>query len=434
MIESPDTILELSIEKLVTGGRGLARHENRVVFVPDTVPGDRVRARLRHEGRGFREADLVEILTPGPGRRVAPCPHHDLCGGCDLQHLDEDAQVAARREILLDCFRRLAGLDVTGLIEDAQVDVPTFGYRHRVRLTAHPTGLYGLKQRRSHEVVPLETCPVMAPPFETTILPWLRQLPPVDQIVVRLDGRGGWLLSLYGPPPRMKPLRKILDAAAAEDALPAGLKGVLLNNRPAWGRGYLVVHVAGHKFRVSHQSFFQTNLAATEQVLATVREWLGAAQPDGGDVVDLYCGVGLFLLALADRGGRLLGIEADRGAVADARENLRRAPVDQERVHLHEGDVDTALAAADIHGQVDWSSAGVVVDPPRTGLGKRVTTRLGELAPPAIVYLSCDPATLARDCQALTARGYRIARVRPVPMFPQTSHLESLVLLVRDPS
>lgn len=419
-------IFELTIEKLVTGGAGLGRHEGQAVFVPLTAPGDQVRARGGKPGKGFLEADLVEVVIPGPGRREAPCPHYGLCGGCDLQHLDDDAQTAARREILLDCFRRLGGIDLEGRLEGAPADAPTLGHRNRVRLSAHPTGHYGLKQRGTHDVVPLQSCAVMPPLFTETILPFLRQMPPMDQIVVRLDGRGGWLLSCFGQPARLKPLKRLLAEAAAGAGMPAGLAGILLNNLPAWGRDYLVVQVAGHSYRVGHQSFFQGNLAAAEDAVAAVRSWLV-----DGPLVDLYAGVGLFTLACADLAPRLLAVETAESAFHDLENNVRRDPVARDRTTTRRLTVEAALADPGLRAEFPWSAAAVILDPPRTGLGKPVLTALAELRPERLLYLSCDPATLARDCAALVKVGYQLARVRELTMFPQTAKLETLVLLTR---
>lgn len=425
----PET-LELTIEKLVTGGAGLGRHNGQAIFVPGTAPGDRVRARPTEHHRGYLEADLLALLSPGPGRRTAPCPHYDRCGGCDLQHLDDQTQRAACREILLDCFRRLGGLEIGDRLEPDLAGL-TLGYRNRLRLTANDIGHYGLKERRSNAIVPIETCPIMAEPFLRTILPWLRHLPPMEQVIVRLDGRGGWLLSLYGNPARQRPLRKMLAGIADQDAPAPGLQGLLFNNRPQWGRTYLVIHVGEHKFRVSHRSFFQSNLEMAAAVLDTVHSWLVERQPAGGDLADLYGGVGLFTLGLAEHCGRLLLVDSDASALQDAQETLRRQPAVAGRTEVREGDVHHVLAAPDIAEAIAWPDACAVLDPPRAGLGKKVVAQLDRLGPRTLVYLSCDPATLARDCAGLAASGYRIERVRPVAMFPQTSHLETLVLLTR---
>lgn len=420
-------IWELTIEKLVTGGAGLGRHDGQAVFVPLTAPGDQVRVRVVRSGKGFVEAQLLEVLTPGPGRRQAPCRHYGACGGCDLQHLDDTTQRAARREILLDCFRRLGGIDIAGLVEDSPAAAPDFGHRNRIRLTAHPTGHYGLKQRGSHDVVPLESCAVMDPLFDATILPFLRQVPPVDQIVVRLDGRGGWLLSLFGQPARLRPLKRLLNEANVADGLPAGLAGILFNNLPAWGRDYLVVQVAGHNYRVGHQSFFQGNLAAAADAVAVARSWLTEARP----LADLYAGVGLFALACADLAPRLLAVEANESAFRDLENNIRRDATARDGTIARRLTVEAALGDAALRAEFPWSDAAALLDPPRTGLGKPVLTALAELRPARLLYLSCDPATLARDCGALGASGYRLERVRELAMFPQTANLETLVLLAR---
>lgn len=431
MTPASDNPIELVIEKLVTGGRGLGRHEGRAVFVPRTAPGDRIRVQPARSRKGYQEATLLEVLAAGPGRRAAPCPHYDECGGCDLQHLDDATQDAARRDILLDCFGRLGNLTVADRLEAAD-PVPVLGYRNRLRLTVHPTGPYGLKRRNSAEVVPISACPIMAAPFAETILPWLRFLPPVEQIVVRLDGRGGWLLSLYGPVNRQRALKRLLDETPDGSEPAAGLQGVLLNNRPQWGRTYLVLHVGGFKFRVSHQSFFQGNLAAAEAALRTVRGWLDLDHPAGGDLADLYGGVGLFTLGLADRFDRVLCVDSDPSAVLDARENVRRAPAARDKAVIREGEVQAVLADPDVRASLAWERACVVVDPPRAGLGKSALAALADLKPRTVIYLSCDPATLARDCAALVAAGYHVRRLRPVAMFPQTAHLETLVHLARD--
>ncbi len=418
---------DLSIEKLVTGGAGLGRHDGQAVFVPLTAPGDQIRARGTRTGKGFLEAELVEVVVPGQGRRPAPCPHYGACGGCDLQHLDDAAQNEARRGILLDCFRRLGGIDLADRIEAAPADAPAFGHRNRIRLTAHPTGHYGLKQRGSHDVVPMASCAVMPPFFTETILPFLRQLPPMDQIVVRLDGRGGWLLSLFGQPARLKPLKRLLSEAAVGDGMPAGLAGILLNNLPAWGRDYLVMQVAGHSYRVGHQSFFQSNLAAAEDAVATARAWL----PGGRPLADLYAGAGLFTLTLADLAPRVLAVETAESAFHDLENNVRRDAAARERTTTRRLTVEAALADPALRAEFPWAEAAVVLDPPRTGLGRPALGALAELRPERLLYLSCDPATLARDCAALLKSGFRLEKVRELTMFPQTANLETLVLMTR---
>lgn len=427
---------ETVIEKIVTGGRGLGRLDGQAVFVPATAPGDRVRARVVARRRGWIEAEALEVLEPSPDRRRPPCPHESECGGCDLQFLRAEAQRRVKHEIVLDCFRRLGGLEVEGLLEGPDPAGPEFGYRDRLRLFADPTGRYGLRRRGSHEVVPLETCLQMPPPFTERLLPWLRTLPPMEQVVVRLDHRGGALVSLFGPASRARALRRQIDATPAGEAPVEGLVGLLHNNLPVWGRDYLVVSVAGHKFRVGPQSFFQANLAEAEAMVRTADAWLtpddaGGPDPAGRLLVDLYCGVGLFTLALGGRWRRVLAVESDPSALRDARNNVRRDGAVGDRVDLRAGKVADVLADPGTAADPDWRTACVVADPPRAGLGKAVTGHLARLAPPDVLAVGCDPATAARDAAALVAAGYEPRRLRVFDLFPQTSHLETMLHLRR---
>jgi 23S rRNA (uracil1939-C5)-methyltransferase len=426
-------ILELDVEKLVTGGAGLARHDGQAVFCPLTAPGDRVRARVVEQRRGFVRAETVEILQPGPGRTEPPCPHFGQCGGCDLQHLTPAAQREAKTAIVAECFQRLGKLDVTDILQGPDAG-GELGYRNRIRLHAHPAGPYGLHARGSHDVVPIESCPLILDQFNADILPWLRMLPPVDQIVVRLDGAGGWLLALFGQPARLKPLKRMLGSTPEGQAPAPGCVGILFNNRPVWGRDHLIVAVAGHKFRVGAQGFFQGNLAVTEDAVATVRGWLGELQGTGrlGTLLgDLYCGVGLFTLTLADLFERVVAVEMDPGACRDAENNIRRDAAAAAKATVHEGPAAVVLGELDGVDDAQWRGAAVVVDPPRTGLGKEGVAALVARAPRHVVYMSCDPATMARDCAALVAAGYRLDKLKALEMFPQTAHIECLGLLER---
>ncbi len=432
-----------TVEKLVTGGRGLGRHEGRVAFVPLTAPGDRVRARVTRRKSGFVEAELLEVLAPGPDRRDAPCPHYGVCGGCDLQHLTPAAQRAAKRGIVVDCLRRLGHLRAEELLEDPGAAGPDTGYRHRVRLHTDPIGHYGLLRRGSQEPVAIGACLQLPADFNDRILPWLRTMPPVQQAIVRLDGRGGCLVSLFGQQNRLRVLKKILKELPAGEPPLAGCAGILFNNLPVWGRDYLLVKVAGHAYKVSASSFFQNNLGETEAVVAAARDWLGAAPRRL--LADLYCGVGLFGIALADLFARVLMVEADGGAARDAVANVAHAKSLAERCAVTEASAADVTArwasaldappaeeaAASAPTRADWAEACVFVDPPRTGLGETVVANLARLAPREILYLSCDPATLARDLAALTQAGYAPRRLRLVDMFPQTAHIETLAHLAR---
>jgi len=424
-------VVELRIEKLVTGGDGLARDAEGACFVPRTAPGDLVRAAIVEQRRGYRRAELREVLEPGPDRQDAACPHYEECGGCDLQHLSTAAQQAAKLAIVSECFQRQGKLDVSDIMAPLVSGSP-FGWRTSLRLHAHPTGFYGLHRRGTHDVIRLESCPVMAAPFAETILPWVRFLPPVEQVVVRLDGRGGWLLSLFGVPGRLKILKKIVGALEPGAAPAPGLKGILFNARPVWGRDYLVHRVAGHSYRVGASSFFQNNAEMAEAAVATVRGWLDEIAAPGTrlpHLLDLYGGVGLFTLALSDRFERATLVELDAGACRDAENNIARDDDARGRAVVHQGDLAEVLGPGGPLADESWAEAVCMVDPPRTGLGKEGVAAVLARRPANLFYMSCDPATQARDAAAFTAAGYVLRRLQALEMFPQSAHIESLLWL-----
>ena len=424
--------LELRIDKLVTGGAGLARHDGRAVFVPLTAPGDLVRVRITQQKKGFAQAELLEVVEPGPDRTEAPCPHYGQCGGCDLQHLTVSAQRRTKVAIVADCFLRLGKLDVTDLLAGADPAGEPLGYRNRIRLFGSPLGPYGLMRRGTHEVVPLDQCPIMPEVFNQDILPWLRMLPPVEQVMVRLDGEGHWLIAIFGPPTRMRILKKILAALDPGEPPAPGCVGLMYNNLPVWGRDYLVHEMAGHTFRVSSRAFFQGNFEVTKEALGVVRTWLDelrAADRLGSMLGDLFCGVGLFSLTLADLFEQIIAIDSDPYACRDAENNVRRDADARDKVTVHKGPLERVLASNDLGEQFAWRDACCVVDPPRTGLGKDGVKALLARGPRQILFMSCDPATLARDVAACAEGGYTLTKLRVLDMFPQTAHIETLALL-----
>lgn len=430
--DTADSPIEVTIDKLVTGGVGLARSDGQAVFVPMTAPGDRVSVRITQQKKGFAQAELVEVLEPGPDRTDAPCPHYGQCGGCDLQHITVPAQRAAKVAIVADCFLRLGKKDVSALLADAAPAGEALGYRNRIRLFGSPMGPYGLMRRGTHEVVPLEQCPIMPEIFNRDILPWLRMLPPVEQLLVRMNGEGNWLIAVFGPPTRMRILKKILAGLGPDEPPAPGCVGLMYNNLPVWGRDYLVHSMAGHNFRVSARSFFQGNPAVAEEAVGVVREWLGElrdADRLGGMLGDLFCGVGLFSLTLADMFEQVIAIDSDPYACRDAENNVKRDAGAKGKVTVHKGPLEKVLTGEDLGEQHAWRDACFVVDPPRTGLGKDGVKALLARGPRQILIMSCDPATLARDTAACAEGGYELTKLRVLDMFPQTAHIETLALL-----
>lgn len=435
-------VLEITIDKLVTGGDGLGRTDGGLaVFVPGTIPGERVRVHVVQRRKGFIRAKLEEILTPSPDRVDPPLGEVGSQSGCDLQHLSDDAQRRAKADIVRDCFTRLGKLEPGKRLSGPEPVGPPLGYRNKLRLWRSPTGRYGVLRKGSHDVLEIERHGLMPDQFNDEILPFLSTLPPADEAVVRLDGHGGFLLSLYGPPTRLRTLKTVLKGLSEGAAPHPGCVGLLYNNRPVWGRDHLLIKATGHTYRVQAGSFFQVNLAEAEGAVALAGSWLDEAgltpETPGGALVDLYCGAGLFTLALGGRFERVVGVENDERAARDARNNLRRDGGEAEIVQAdaaavlgrwREGDWrdgEARIAAP------DWPRTVVMADPPRTGLGDIAVGHLIESAPARLLYMSCDPATLARDCGALSRGGYDLVRVKVIDMFPQTGHVEALAELAR---
>lgn len=444
-----DGIFEASIEKLVTGGAGLARVGGEVVFLPGALPGERVRARIARKGRGFTEGELVEILDRSPDRVDPPEAGPGALVGADLCYMNLSAQRAAKREIVRDCFLRLGKIDLGERLEEAAARGPAWGYRNKIRLRIGPGGRYGMHGRGTHRVVPFDRSLLMPDAFNDEALPLLRELPRAGQALVRLDGEGRFLVDLLDPKERPERFAERLLARCGTARIPSSCAGILVHGRPVWGEDRLTFRVAGKAFRVHADSFFQVNLAETEGLVETARAWLdeelgglggsasggalGEAPRPAPLLLDLYGGVGLFAVSLADRFEKVVTVESERTAVRDARENLRGDPYAAAKGEVVPGLVEKVLRSWKEIGAPfgDPRDAVAVVDPPRTGLAEGAVRALGDLAPRFVLYVSCDPATLARDCRTLAASAYEVVRVRPVDMFPQTPHVETLALLAR---
>ncbi len=425
-------VLELRIEKLVTGGQGLGKVEGQAVFVPMTAVGDLVEAKIIRKRKGFIQAEIKNLLEDGPGRQEAPCKYYGQCGGCDFQHLDGPTQRQAKTDIILDCFSRLGKVDVGEMLTGPAAPAKEMGYRNRIRLYSNNIGHYGMMRKGTNDVVALEGCPIMPDVFNEHVMDWVRFLPPVEQVVIRMDEEDRWLASIYGPPARMKVMKKMLKGLDTNTPPAEGCVGVLYNNLPLWGRDYLIHSVAGHKFKVSAQSFFQGNNLVTEEAIETIRQWLNELKDNnnlGPLLGDLFCGAGLFSLALADMFEKVIAIDSDAYAMRDAANNVARSEVARDKVSLHKGELGWVFAKGLLAEKDEWAESCCLVDPPRTGLGKDGVKALLKLKPRHIFYMSCDPATLARDVAVLREDGYELRKLKALEMFPQTAHIETLGLL-----
>jgi len=433
-----DGLLELAVGDVAHGGWCVARQPGgRVVFVRHALPGERVRARITDTTAKFARAEALEILQASPDRVEPPCPHArpDGCGGCDWQHASPEAQRRLKAEVIRQQLRRIAGLDREITVEPLPGDPAGLGWRTRVRLSVGPGGAAGLLKHRSHEVIEVGACPLAHPLVPVTGITGQRW-PQVSSLEVAVSPGSGERAAIVAPAARRRrpagggpgagtttpPAARATEmlAGLADTVLAGGRGGRLTALR---GRGYLHQHAAGRAWRTGPGTFWQVHPGAADALTAAVLE---ALRPAAGDVaLDLFCGAGLFAGVLAEAvgpGGTVIGVESDRGAVRDARHNLRRLPW----VRIHHGDVAAVLAReAGLAG-----GAGLaVLDPPRAGAGRAVIERLlgGRLR--RVAYVSCDPATLARDIAVFGGLGWRLAGLRAFDAFPMTHHVECVAEL-----
>ena len=400
-------LVELVVGAPAHGGHCVARiggEHGRVVFVRHALPGERVTARITEMHRGYWRADAIEIHEPSPDRVPAPCPYAKpgLCGGCDLQHASDAAQLAWKTAVVREQLSRLAGLTSDVTVE--RLPGGLLGWRSRVRYAVDAADRPGLLKHRSHEVVPVDRCRIAHPRLqELDVLgrPW----PEVSGIAAVASTGGD--VSVHALP----------SAASQSPTDDPGPAGVLVTG-PAEVREV----AAGRTWTVPAEGFWQVHPAAAETLTAAVLEMLRPAP--GETAWDLYGGAGLFAAAVAERtGARVTVVESSPAGVAAARRNLT-APIDAEVVAAR---VETALRKRRITGPVDL----VVLDPPRSGAGREVVEAIAAAGPRAIAYVACDPAALARDLGTFGRLGWRVAGLRAFDCFPMTSHVECVAHLTR---
>lgn len=403
---SPET-LELTLEGMAYGGEAFGRDAGgRMIFIRFAAPRERVRVRLTELHQRWARAELIEILEASPDRLPPRCRHFGECGGCNYQHLSYSAQVESKTDIVRSQLSRLGGF----FDPPVQVTVPSpspWNTRNHVQFSLSPAGRLGFQAAGSHRVVPIEECHLPEPALGEL---WPRiDLEPIaglTRIGVRAgtEGEAMIILESDGPPD----VEVDLDVGASVVWLGPAQTSVLA------GSGHLTMGVLGRPFRVSAESFFQVHTALAGEL---VRHVLEAVQAQPGKVVfDVYAGVGLFSAFLAQAGARVVAVEQSDSACRDFEVNLDEF----ETVELYAAPVEMALPALDLRPDA------VIVDPPRTGLGTDVVQWLVDLSPDRVVYVSCDPSTLARDGQRLAKAGFELRSVTPFDLFPQTFHIETV--------
>ncbi len=416
------------IEKPIYGGAFLAHVEGRAVFVPLTLPGEQARVRIVDERRGYAIAEAEELVTAAPERVAPVCPHFGVCGGCHYQHADYAAQLGFKQAILRETLER------GGVRAPEQISVLSgepWAYRNRIRLAFDAAGNPGYRGRRSHAAIPIAECPIAAP-----------LLVRAAQAAAEILRSSSFVhrpaeISLFCDAAEAALFVSVFTAGAAkgsfqdfaqalEERVPE-IRGaeLAIAERPGrpprtiaqWGATCLTYRAAGFDYRVNHGAFFQVNRWLVDALVERV-----TAGRTGELAWDLFAGVGLFARRLATGFARVVAVESAPAAAAALEYNLS-------------GTHATAVKAATLdflrRARPGERPDLIVADPPRTGLGAETCKLLGDTAAPALVYVSCDPATLARDLRALLGAGYAIENLALADLFPHTFHIEAVAELRR---
>jgi 23S rRNA (uracil1939-C5)-methyltransferase len=427
----------VAIEKPIYGGAFLARLEGKAVFVPLTLPGEQVLVWITQSKPGYATAEAEQIVRAAPERIAPACPHFGVCGGCHYQHIHYVNQLTIKQAILRETLER------GGVVAPAEISVlsgepksQSWGYRNRIRVAFDAADSLGYRGRRTHSVVCIRECPIAAPLLVEAALVFAQvtrlfapSFRPTELSLFCNADESSLLATIFTANPSTQRFDEVV--AAFHERIPA-LAGaeLVMEGRPGqeprtlarWGAASLSYRAADFDYRVDHGAFFQVNRWLVDALVERV-----TAGASGKLAWDLFAGVGLFARQLAARFDRGTAVEPAPSATASLTENLS-------------GTSSLAVKAETLtfllrnrkpaHSDFERPDL-IIVDPPRAGLGAETCALLGDIAAPALVYVSCDPATLARDLRALIASGYQIQSITLADLFPQTFHLETVVHMRR---
>ena len=440
--------VELEIEALAAGGRGLGRVDGVVWFVSGAVPGDRVLARAVRRRERFVEARVERLLSGSADRRSPPCPIQSGCGGCPWMVLDEQVQQHWKRRLVVEALRRIGRSEIE--VDALRAAPSALGYRNKVELTLgrDPEGRPAIGFHRPEGAGPglvdVRACAVQSRPADAVLAtaraflleraaawsaPTDGQTDPFRLILRTSRATGQVLVALRETTRPFPDARALADRLARKHADLSGVVRIRARTgqrggarvSAVYGKSWIEERIGELNFRLPATSFLQVNIEAVDLLIDLVQR--GAGPVAGKVVLDLYGGIGAFGIALARRGGECIVCEADVEAVRCGRQAVRGRSVG--KVRFEHADVGAFLGREGCRADI------VVANPPRSGLGRRVADRLARLAPRRIVLVSCDPATLARDARRLVESGFRIERAVPVDVFPQTAHVETVLTLIR---
>lgn len=388
-------IHDITIEKIVYSGDGIGRVEGQAVFVPFAAPGDQLRVRITKLERNFARAEIVEVVAPSSMRRAAPCPQFGVCGGCQLQHLQYDAQRKTKAEFIRESLRRMGSIDWQNEIEVLTAD--EFGYRARAEIKVNGAQI-GFFKANSHAICEVAECPVLLPAANVA-------------------------LQALHQPPNLLPQHatRVYLTVGDDQTLATPATGENAREAEVDAQGTVRQTIAGINYSFGVRTFFQSNRLLVERLVTTAME-----DANGKVAFDLYAGAGLFSLQLAKSFAQVYAVE---GSKISSQHGLQNAQVNR----IHNVTYEAMSVEAWLKRQAPKLPRPdfVLLDPPRAGASAAVIQRLLALEAPRIHYVSCDPTTLARDLKLLTKAKYNIDSITALDMFPQTYHVETVVKLAR---
>jgi 23S rRNA (uracil1939-C5)-methyltransferase len=418
---------EVEITALSYGPYGIGRVDGKALMIPHSAPGDRVAARVVEAKERYAVGELLRVIERSPQRQAPPCPYVGRCGGCSWQHLRYTAQLDAKQRSVEDALRRigkLAGFELRPIVPSAN----EYHYRRRIRLQVDRAKRLGFYGAGSHDLIEVDSCQIAAQAVNRALEPlrrWLESLPSrIEHIELISGDEPGEIVALAQTAEPFNPIDEPACQALVDSE---DVRGLIVNGpkgRMVWGKPWITVMIEDDlALKLDADVFTQVNADGNRQML---RQLLASSEFSTRDrVLELYCGAGNFTLPMARRVSQVTAIEGDRAAVANGKLNADNYHLTN--IHWLSAAVPQALAQLRRQRQ---NFSHVLLDPPRAG-AKGIDGDLAALGAETIAYISCNPATLARDLAALVKRGYNLGIVQPVDFFPHTFHVETLALMTR---